>query len=234
MSNPTLLFWDSDALLQILLTSAISPLKALKADYGIQSAVVPEVETEILSLRRFSRLSPSFRKAVSTSVIEVLDHQCYMNLLSKNIALQTDARGTSYADIQATGRRYNQRVDTGEAYTYAAALTLRQPAVSHDWSALQTLMSASLPIPYSVLRAYDLIVFAHQIGLMTEKECDRFKKTLVQENEFVPRQQKAASFRDGLAVFEPRLIDATKPTVGIPPRRGGSARYSSPLFVSPT
>jgi hypothetical protein len=233
MSNPALLFWDSDALIQILLTNAISPLKTLKAEYGIQSAVVPEVETEILSSRRFARLAPSLKKAINTSVIEVLDNQTYMALLSKNNSLQTDAMGTSFADIQALGRRYNQRVDTGEAYTFAAALTLHQPAVSHDWSALQTLMTAGLPIPFSVLRTYDLIVFAHQIGLMAERDCDRFRKALVQDNEFVPKQQRAASFRDGLAFFEPRLIDASKSIMGIPPRRGGPARHSSPLYISP-
>jgi hypothetical protein len=233
MGNPALLFWDSDALLQILLTNTISPLKTLKSNYGIQSVVVPEVEAEILSSRRFAHLSPSFKKTVSTSVIEVLHPQAYLRLLSDNKVLQSDAVGTSYADIQSLGARYNQRVDTGEAYTFAAAITLRQPAVSHDMSAMKTLMSASLPLPFSVLRSYDVIVFAHQVGLMSEKECDRFKKTLVQDREFVPREQSAASFRNGLSLFEPRLVDSSKPTVGVPPRRGGSVRFNSPLFISP-
>src|SRR4029077_15038141 len=101
-------------------------------------------------------------------------------------------------------------------------------------SAIRTHLSASLPLPFSVQRAYDVLVFAHQIGLMPEKECDRFKKTLLQQSEFVPAPQRLKSFREGLAIFEPRLIDSTKPTVGIPPRREGPTRFSSPLLLSPT
>src|SRR4029077_9089826 len=172
MTNPTLLFWDSDALIQFLLTNAVSPLRTLRTNYGIQSVIVPEVEIELLSSRRFAHLIPSLKKATGNKLIEVLDEPTYFRLLGDLAPLRADAVGTSYGDIQTLGRQYNQRIDTGESYTFAAALTLHQPACSNDWSAIRTHLSASLPLPFSVQRAYDVLVFAHQIGLMPEKECD--------------------------------------------------------------
>lgn len=233
MANPSLLLWDSDALIQILLTNAVAPLKTLKSDYGIQSVVVPEVEVEVLSSKRFCQVASTLKKATGNRLIEVLDEPTYFSLLGSNEALRADAVGTSYSDIQLRGRDYNRRVDTGEAYTFGAALTLHQPAVSHDWNAMKTLMRTKVPVPFCVLRAWDLIVFAHQIGLMSEKDCDRFRKILVQAEEHIPRDQQGKSFRDGLKVFQPRLIDSTQEIVGVRPQQGGSSRFFSPLYVAP-
>lgn len=234
MANPSLLFWDSDALIQILLTKTIAPLKALRNDYGIQSVVVPEVQIELLSPKRFGGIAPEFKKAVGNNLIRVLDEPTFLDLLNKNESLRVDATGTSFADIQLRGDEYNARIDTGEAYTFAAALALRQPAASHDRNAISTLDRTQKPIPFSVLRALDVVVFAHQIALMTEKDCDRFRKALVQNAEWIPQAQQGKSFRDGLAQFQPRLIDSTRQIVGIPPQKRGPSRFYSPLFIQPT
>lgn len=234
MANPSLLFWDSDALIQLLLTNTIAPLRALRSDYGIQSVVVPEVEIEMLSPKRFGSIAPELRKAIGNNLIKVFDESTFLDLLGRNDTLRADAAGTSFADIQQRGRAYSARVDVGEAYTFAAALELRQPAASHDWNAIKTLIALQLPLPFSVLRAFDLVVFAHQIALMSEKDCDRFRKALVQNGEGMPRSQQGKSFRDGLAQFEPRLIDSTRAIVGIPPLKGGPVRYNSPLYIVPT
>lgn len=232
MANPSLLFWDADALIQVLLTS-IYPIKILRSDYGIQSVVVPEVELEVLAPRRITPAGAALKKARGNGLIRVLDEPTYRQLLGESESLRAEAAGTSYADIQIRGNEYNRRVDTGEAYAFAAALTLHQPAVSHDMNAISTLLGAHLPVPFVVLRAFDLVVFAHQIGKMSEQDCDRFRKTLVQLDEWIPSPQRDKSFRDGLARFEPRLIDSTRAIVGVPPAAGGPGRFFSPLYVEP-
>ena len=216
MANPALLFLDSDALIQVLMVDGIAILKRLKSGYGIQPCLVPEVEMEVSYSRRFGR---RVQGALSTSsgagTIVVLDPATYHRLLSTNAALQAAAVGTSYADIQARGAAYHRRIDQGEAYTFAAAVTLGQPAVSNDMSAIRAMQQAGLPLPSHVLRAYDLIVFGHQVGVLADRDGERCRQALNSGREFGPVQQKNRSFTDGLRYFVPRLVDRDASPVAV-------------------
>jgi hypothetical protein len=230
MPNPRLLFLDSDALIQLMLVSALPILRLLKSRYGVVSVIVPEVELEVLSGKFAQRLSPALKKAVDNGLIRVLEPDQYSQLLHDD-PTQSITVGKSYSEIQARGRAYNRRVDNGEAYTFAAAATLGQPCVSNDKSAIDAMVASGLELPMHILRAFDIVVFAHQIEHSTENQCDGMRQTLVTEKEFLPKVFLGRSFLAGLIQFEPRLIDAGKPTVGIvaaqPP-----TDFSNPLYLA--
>ena len=140
--------------------------------------------------------------------------------------------GRSYGDIQNRGLDYSHRVDRGEAYTHATAVCLGQPAVSNDWNAIKVLAKAGYQLPSPVLRAFDLVVFAHQTAIMSEADCDKVRKILLREKEFIPAALRAASFRQGVAQFAPRLVDASAPPVGAAPTAGAS--FSRQLVLTKT
>lgn len=214
MPNPRLLFLDSDALIQVMLVSAVPILRVLKSGYGVLSVIVPEVELEILSGKFAPRLGSMLKKAIDNGLIRVLEPSMFAQILhddpNKSITV-----GKSYADIQTRGRAYSRRVDTGEAYTFAAAATLCQPCTSNDKSAIEAMLVAGLELPKHILRSFDIFVFAHQIGHSTDGDCDCMRQTLVGEKEFVPKAFVGQSYQAGLTQFQPRLIDRTKPCFGI-------------------
>lgn len=233
MANPSVIFADTDALNQVLLGNTLRILRELKVQYGIQTIVVPEVEMELLSSRRFGqRFHSPFKKAVSNGLIKVFEESRYSAILTSLRAEQPSALGVSYADIQALGNAFHRRIDLGEAYTLAAAVKLNQPALSNDYSALKTMQQAGLQVPITVLRAYDLIVFAHQVGILDERQCEEFRQTMVTENEFVPARQKSTSFAKGLPDFVPRLIDRSRPSASAK-RFEDPPPFASPLLVTP-
>lgn len=233
MPNPSLLLVDSDALIQILIADVTVILRKLKSKYGIQPTVVPEVELEVLSSRRFgNRFRVALNKSISTGTIAVLDAATYQSLLVGNPVLQSAAIGTSYNDIQSRGAAYSKRIDIGEAYTFAAAVTLSQPAASNDRSAIDAMNRAGLQLPMTVLRAYDLFVFASQSGILPATDCELIRKALLAETEFVPAQQMNCSFRDGVQYFQPRLIDGSKPTIGLQ-ASGTNTNFTSPIIINP-
>jgi hypothetical protein len=231
MPNPRLLFLDSDALIQVMLVSAFPVLRLLKSRYGVVSVIVPEVELEILSGKFAPRLGSTLKKAIDNGLIRVLEPDMFSQLLHDD-PTQSITVGKSYSEIQTRGRAYNRRVDNGEAYTFAAATTLGQPCASNDKSAIDAMVASGLELPKHILRAFDIVVFAHQIEHSTENDCDGMRQTLVTEKEFVPKAFLGQSFQAGLIQFEPRLIDREKPTVGIiasqPP-----ADFSNPLYLAP-
>jgi len=218
MSNPALLVIDTDALVQLMIGGRLPLLRELKARYSINSVIVPEVEIEVASSRRFSKYQPTLAKAISNGIVKIFDSSRYASLLQQSASLQRTAAGVSYGDIQSLGATYNLRVDRGEAYTFAAAVRLRQPAMSNDFSAIKALDKAGFALPVPVLRAYDLIVFAFQTKLITQRDCDSFRKSLLSESvsEFIPREMRSNSFVDGFMVYVPRLVDGDIPRCGGP------------------
>ena len=223
MANPSLLLIDADALIQLLLTKSQKILRNLKKDYGVTSVIVPEVEIEVVSIGKFkARLGPQIRKAKSNGTITVLDSSNFGTIIGSDAELQKQAIGQSYTDIQSIGAQYNRIVDRGEAYTFAQAICLSQPAVSNDWSAIQALNKAGYNLPSPVLRPYDLVAFAFQNGTLTEKECNNFRKKLESEREFVPAQMRAKSFEDGPAILVRPLLppNPARANSGYPPESG--------------
>jgi hypothetical protein len=234
MPNPAILLLDSDALIQLSIKPHLWILREFKARYGMQTVIVPEVENEVLTSRRYAaRVSTNVNKSIGNGNIRVLERAKFTALLQGSPVLQASAVGVSYADIQALGAAYNRRIDTGESYTFAAGVKLQQPAVSNDNRALKTMHVNGFTFPPYVFRAFDLIVFAYQAGLIDDSEADSFRKMLLTEgNEAIPAAFEHTSFAKGLAAYRPRLLDSTKQACGT---LGASTQpWASTLFVVPT
>ena len=175
MDNPPVLPCDTDALLQLFLvaphTKSLIPLRILRDDFGIQPAIVPEVETELMWNRRYgARFVPELRKALGNRTIEILDLAAFSKYVPGHLA-----KGV-FGNYQSAGQQYSKIVDRGEAYTLAAAAILDVPALSNDMTALEALDYNNLAVPSPVLRAFDLFALSYQTGALIEKECDTARK----------------------------------------------------------
>jgi len=221
MPNPPLLLCDSDALVQFLLANEIRPFRKLKDTYGIQSAIVQEVDLEMRWLGKHKdRFVPLLDKALKGDVLRVLDPAYFQSFLS------TAPVGASWASFQSLGAQYEGYVGRGEAYTFAAALSLGLPALSNDFNAIKTLEANLLTLPTPVLRGFDLLAFCYQSGCLELKACDGVRSELLKNNEGMPKAFMNASFEDGLKNFSPRLQDgAAGPAVA-------AATYSTVLHIS--
>lgn len=214
MAQPAFVFCDSDALIQLFLVRDIRPLRVLRSKYSVQPVVTPEVEIELQSHRRFAaRIAPELKKALDNGLLRLLDR----STLESHYGAPpggTLAADAALAQIAKMGRQYQSYIDTGEAYTYAAAITVGTPALSHDRTALEALEKAGLPLPSTVLRIFDLICLAYQIGEMPVEDCEDFRKALIGEREFIPECFKNYSFYNGLKDFRPRIRDSRASDVG--------------------
>jgi hypothetical protein len=200
------------------------PLRVLKDDYGVQPTIVAEVETELMWTKRFqARFVPVLTKAIGNGLIEVLD----VKVISRHVGAAVAP--SVYAGFQSMGLEYNNFADRGESYTLAAAVTLGAPAMSNDKSALDALDFNGKGLPSPVLRTFDILAFAYQIGALQEKDCDKSRQELVQLQEHVPAMFKRASFIDGLSNFCPRITDGAAQYVGVAPRSGPA--YASQITV---
>jgi hypothetical protein len=229
MPNPCLLPCDTDALIQLFLTAAhtksLIPLRMLKDDYGIQPAIVAEVEAELMQNRKFgAKFAPELRKAVGNGTLEVLDAAAFAKYVPAHLA-----KGV-FGNFQTLGLQYNKHAHRGESYTLAAAVTLQTPALSNDKSALDVLDFNGLVLPTPVLRTFDLVSFCYQAGALDEKHCDSVRKELAQRNEHVPGPFKNASFIDGLKYFAPRILDGARARVGAVARPGPG--YTAEISVT--
>jgi hypothetical protein len=221
MPNPALLLCDSDALTQFFLASEIRPLKQLKDAYGIQAAIVEEVELELRWLRKHKdRFVPQLDKALSTNVLKLLDSAHFHSHLS------TAPVGASWAGFQSLGAQYDGHIHRGEAYTFAAAVTLNLPALSNDFNAIKTLEANLHTLPTPVLRSFDLLAFCFHNGLLELKACEAVRSQLLKNGEGLPKAFMHASFEDGLKDFTPRLRD------GVAAVAVAVGTYSTPLQIS--
>ena len=214
MGAPAFLVCDTDALIQLMLAAETRPLRIFKAQYGIQPIVVPEVEIELASNRRYgARIKAEVKKALANSLIRVLDQslldQHYGNSPAGGIAAYA-----TMAEIYSLGRVLSRYADTGEAYTHAAAIKMDAPSLSNDRTALNALLNNRCEVPKTVLQTFDTLVFCYQVGAMTEADCDRFRQTMFANKEYVPACFRRVSFIGGLPHYSPRIYDSTKPMVG--------------------
>src|SRR6266404_61274 len=223
MPNPALILCDTDVLVQFFLANEIVPFRKLKDGYGIQSAIVQEVDLELRWLGKHKdRFVPQLDKALKSGVLRILDPAYFQSQLS------TAPVGASWAGFQSLGAQNEGHIGRGEAYTFAAAVTLGVPALSNDFSAIRTLEANLLTLPTPVLRGFDLLAFCYQSGCLELKACDGDRSELLKCGEGMPRAFMNASFQDGLKNFSPRLQSA----------RGGvtiaaaTATYSTTLYIS--
>ena len=229
MSDPRVLLFDTDALIQLFLTAkqtkSLLPLRTLRDEYGIQPVIVAEVEVELASHRKYgAKVVPEFRKALGNGALEILD----IGSMSKYVP--TALASGVFATYQRLGQRYALVVDRGEAYTHAAAVTLDVPAVSNDVSALRALTFHDYQVPSPVLRVFDLFAFALQTGVLDLRDCDAARKELLGRNEHIPRAFQHAAFTDGMKSFCPRILDGARSAVGTPPLPGPG--YMAQIRVS--
>jgi hypothetical protein len=88
--------------------------------------------------------------------------------------------------------------------------------VSNDIEAIDVLRKNSYSVACPTLRAFDVITFGYQIGCLREQDCDgfRYQMQFRERNEYVPKDFRSCSFKDGLVTFCPRLLDANLPPIG--------------------
>lgn len=218
-----LLFCDTDCLIQLFLVRQVGLLKWLRTRYDLRSIVVPEVENEVVWHRKFAdKFEPDFKKAVAACVIAVFDYsQPEVQLSSMFAPPQAAAAARA---IQGTGRGYALRVGNGEAYSHAAGVHLGMPLLSHDKSAIDTLLTGRLQTAAPVLRVFDLICLAYRQNQIAEKQCDVIRQTLRQAGEFLPAAFRNASFVNGLRSYDQRLFETTDT-----PRP--CQKFDDPLFL---
>jgi hypothetical protein len=221
MPNPAILPCDSDVLTQLFISQEIRPLKFLKASYGIQPVIVQEVDLELRWLKKYKdKFVPQLDKAIKSGVLRVLDQAHFQSLLS-------DAPvGASWAGFQSLGAQYEGHIHRGEAFTFAAGVTLNLPVVSNDFHAIKTLEANLLTLPTPVLRSFDLLTFSYQIGHLDLKTCENIRTELLKNGEGLPSAFMHSSFGDGAKNFRPRLHD------GVAPPAAGAATYSTSLHIS--
>jgi hypothetical protein len=222
MPNPALLLCDSDALTQFFLADEIRPFRHLKNSYGIQPAVVQEVDIEMRWLGRYrDRFVVQMDKALRSDVLRILDPVYFQSLLS------TAPVGASWPAFQSLGAQYEGHVGPGEAYTFAAGVTLSMPALSNDFSAIKTLEANLMTLPTPVLRSFDLLTFCFKTGLLDLKACEAVRTELLKNREgLAPRVFMHASFEDGAKKFVPRLQEGPSAILA------SVSSYSTPLTVS--
>lgn len=203
-NKPSHLLWDADATFQLLITQQHDLLRRLASEAGLPCILVPEVEVELRSSKKFgSAFAGPLKKLLHSGKFKILDYGDLQSL--PGVGSKAIAQAVEVA-IAAKGRAYALRIQTGEAYSHAAGVSLSLPLVSNDHDAIQTLVEAGLPTAQPTLRFFDVLCFAHQKGWLTEAECNGVCKQLRQASEFVPTAFAQSSFKKGMAVYQPRLI----------------------------
>jgi hypothetical protein len=184
---------------------------------------VLEVDLELRWLAKHrAQFVPQLERALRHEILVKLDQALYQSHLG------AAPPGTSWSTFQTLGARYYGYVQKGEAYTFAAALSLCVPAASNDFRAMEVLQQQMLSLPTPVLRCFDLVEFARQCGTLTLKECEEIRSGLMKRGEPVPRAFEHASFEDGLNRFTCRLKEGS-----VPASVSASAPvYSDPLYIT--
>jgi hypothetical protein len=224
MPNPAILVCDSDALVQFFLSNEVRPFRHLRDEYGIQPAITQEVDLELRWLGKHKdRFVAQLEKSLKSGVLRVFEPSYFQTLLGSAPV------GASWAGFQSLGAQYEGHIHRGEAYTFAAAVSLGVPALSNDFSAIKTSEANFLNLPTPVLRAFDLLAFCHQSGCLDLKACNEVRSELLKNNEGMPKAFMNASFEDGLLNFAPRLRDGSNPSLAT-----GAPTYSTTLYISET
>src|SRR5579872_146863 len=199
---PQLLVCDTDALIQIFIAEQGELLKKLRRIYGIQPVITESVEDELFrpGKRKAALFQPKAQKALDNQALLILDERSVG-------AFTSNDRHTTYSSIQLLGQRNNIAIGRGEAFSHAAGVVLRAPVLSNDSKAVEIADRRDLQIAQHVLRAYDVFVLFHQIGQLSEKDCDEIRKLLAAAEEAPPYVFRNRKFIEGLAHFCPRLVD---------------------------
>jgi hypothetical protein len=225
MANPPVLLCDADALYQLLMGELVQPIRCLKEKYGIQPVVVAEVDLDIRgNSKLISGIGGEYKKALTNGTLAHFDE-------TKFNALPPLPKHTTFADIQTRGRRYNLLVGRGEAYSHAAGYCMGVPVMSNDWDAIQILKGRGYELPSPILRAFDLVCFGHQVGVLDIAACDKFRKKMNDIGEHIPKAFQKASFAAGLTDFCPRITCTARASIGRTP--SPSSQFDQVVAITP-
>jgi hypothetical protein len=209
--NPRLIIVDSSVLVQLVATEQLGIFRRFRSDYGVQAAIVQAVEAEVFHLlntvAKFRGRQEQLRKALGNNTLALVDREFLAPLLGTGV----DAW---IRQMESEGERLYVMVDRGEAFSHAASIVLDVPIATTDTSAVYRLLKYGEKIPRPIIRFWDLVVFAHQIGDLDEAGCDRIRKTLSKLGERTHPCFTERSFRDGVSEFYARLICSDHQPIG--------------------
>jgi len=197
----------------------------------MQPVIVEAVNAEVVGVIRggqkavFTNLEERFKKALRTNAISLADESRVKDWYG------AQARAI-FAQMNSEGHRLYGLIDRGEAFSHAAANTLSAPIATNDFSAVHKLREEGESFAVEpILGFWDLMVFAHQVGLCTENECDDVRQQLVRAKESLPVELRNTSFQTGLQKYFCKLADRDCPIAGSAQREVGRSQR---LFVSRT
>ncbi len=210
-TNPALIVGDSSALLQLILAEEMQTLRAIKADYGVQCVMTEAVSSELRRKlqNKYPEKAAVLKKAVANSTVVVLSEVVLSVAGYRSAPALID-------QIEQLGREFAVRIDRGEAYTHAASNVLAVPALSQDLEAIWKLISAGIHVERPVLRAFDVVIFGLQIGVLTEADCKQVRKELLRNEQGILQCFRNCAVMDGLPSFYQRLCDADLTPLGSP------------------
>jgi len=187
-------------------------LRTLKTNYDIQIVVAEPVEVElrlIIKRDKFKDAQNILTKGFSSGLLGVLDETRLSSLVG------TTRAPTVLESIENRGESFRRLgVGNGEAFTHSASVELNMPVLSNDRQAIDLLTRNGIALPGPFLRAFDILVFGRQIGLLSDGECDEARQALAKRGENLDKCFTNCSFTNGLPHFYPRLLDRAFPLVG--------------------
>lgn len=209
--NPRLIVVDSSVLVQLVAADQLGIFRLFRSHYGVQAAIVEAVESEVLHLlktvAKFRGRQEQLRKALGNNTLALVDRV----LLAPFLGTGVDAW---IRQIESEGERLHLMVDRGEAFSHAASIVLSVPIATNDTTAVYRLLRSGETIPRPIIRFWDLVVFAHQVGDLDEAACDQIRKTLSKLGERTHPCFTDRSFVDGLPQFYARLICSDHKVIG--------------------
>lgn len=209
--NPQFIVIDSSVVLPLIATDQVGILRLFRGDYGIRPVIVQAVESEVFynlrNVPKFRGREEQFRKALGNNTLVILDRGALAPFVGSNV-------DSWIRQMESEGQRLYAMVDRGEAFTHAASIVLGAPVATSDMSAVHRLLRNGEDIPRPIIRFWDLVVFAYQVGRLDEAACDRIRQTFPRLKEKTLQCFTDRSYIDGLTMFYPRLVCLAHQPVG--------------------
>ena len=210
--SPQLVLIDTSSLLPLVYCGHGRMVRLIEAKYALQFGIVQAVKSEAQNRlsppSKFAGRQEALRKAVENKTLVIVDGaylKSRFESVGESLFRRCDEEGESL---------YYLGLDRGEAYTYGASLILKCPVVNDDNTALRRLRRDRTDVPTPHLRLWDIILFGLQAGLLTQRDCEGTRTSLLKLKEGMPACFLAKSVSVGLSCFYCRLVDPTRPSIG--------------------
>ncbi len=221
MSEPEIVFFfDSDALIQVLLAGQQKVFSILHRDFGVSSFIMLEVEIEVRSNRKYASIRIQFEEVLKNGSLKIVTAG---DLERLSVELPAPV---SLGNIREIGRDYAIFADKGESYTHAAGVLLQTPTISNDLNAIRSLEENGKRLPPNILRSYDLFAFLLVEGYIDIRTAERILKTLKNSpREWIPKCLQHSSFENGIGGIGCRLLTSLGTS-------SSSTGWSGPFFLT--